>query len=112
MFIPPIVSAATPVNHTDVSYVCTDDHAAARMANDYLMSLSHQKIVYITGPKGSILSKRRLKRYCDALSQISTPMSIWRIDGDRVEGPLSSTYSFVTLYLPRSFDLTTSLRSA
>ncbi len=80
--IPPTVAAATPVSHSDVSYVCMDDQSAARVATEFLMSMGHKEIVYVTGPKGNILSDRRLTGYCDALSQKTEQMSIWKIDGD------------------------------
>lgn len=104
-FIPPTVAAATPVSHTNISYVCTDDQAAARIATEYLMSLGHQKIVYVTGPKGSILSERRLKGYCDALSQSSGPMSIWKIDGDGTSlgGRAAVERLFIRDTLPTAF---------
>jgi LacI family repressor for deo operon, udp, cdd, tsx, nupC, and nupG len=81
-YIPPTVAAATPVSHPRISSVCVDDQSAARIATEFLMSLRHQDIVFVSGPKGSILSERRLKGYCDALSQANDPISIWKIDGD------------------------------
>lgn len=80
--IPPAVAATIPVDHPNIGSVCIDDHAAARIATEFLMSLEHTKIVYVAGPKGSVLSERRLKGYCDALSQARGQMSIWKVDGD------------------------------
>lgn len=81
-FIPPTIAAATPIDHPNITSVGVDDHAAARIATEFLMSLEHRKIVYVAGPKGSILSERRLQGYCDALSQAHEQISIWKVDGD------------------------------
>lgn len=80
--IPPTVAATKPIDHPNISSVCVDDQSAARVATEFLMSLEHNKIVYVAGPKSSILSERRLKGYCDALSQSSQQISIWKVDGD------------------------------
>ncbi|WP_420861264.1 LacI family DNA-binding transcriptional regulator [Algirhabdus cladophorae] len=81
-FIPPTVAAATPIDHDGIISVSVDDQSAARVATEFLMSLEHEKIVYVSGPKGNILSERRLKGYCDALSQASDQISIWKVDSD------------------------------
>jgi LacI family repressor for deo operon, udp, cdd, tsx, nupC, and nupG len=103
--IPPTVAAAIPVSHANVSYVCTDDQSAARIATEYLMSLGHKKIVYVSGPKGSILSERRLKGYCDALSQSSEAMSIWKVDADgsSLGGRAAVERLFIRDTLPTAF---------
>ncbi|PRY76379.1 LacI family repressor for deo operon, udp, cdd, tsx, nupC, and nupG [Yoonia maritima] len=103
--IPPAVAAATPVQHDNISYVCTDDRAAARIATEYLMSLGHKRIVYVAGPKGNVLSERRLQGYCDALSQSSEPMSIWKIDGDGTSlgGRAAVERLFIRDTLPTAF---------
>jgi LacI family repressor for deo operon, udp, cdd, tsx, nupC, and nupG len=103
--IPPTVAAATPIEHANISYVCTDDQSAARVATEYLMSLGHKRIVYVAGPKGSVLTERRLKGYCDALSQSSEPMSIWKVDGDGTSlgGRAAVERLFIRDTLPTAF---------
>ncbi|MDE0590087.1 LacI family DNA-binding transcriptional regulator [Halocynthiibacter sp. C4] len=102
---PPMVAAARPVNRPDISYVGVDDAAAAKVATDYLISLGHERIVYVSGPAGDALSENRHRGYCDALSQAYDQSSVWRIQGDgTTEGGRSAIERlFIRDTLPTAF---------
>ena len=54
---PPLVAASRPVSHAEVAYVGIDDVNGTKVATDYLISLGHRKIVYVSGPAGDALSE-------------------------------------------------------
>ncbi|WP_096172302.1 LacI family DNA-binding transcriptional regulator [Cohaesibacter sp. ES.047] len=102
---PPLVSAYHPVNREDLSYVGVDDVAAAKIATEYLISLGHKRIVYITGPAGSATSELRYKGYCDAMLEAYDKPEIWRIraDGTSEGGRAAVELLFIRDTLPTAF---------
>lgn len=103
--IPPMVAAARPPNHADISYVGVNDAAASKVATEYLISLGHERIVYISGPQGDALSEARHRGYCDALTESSDQSSVWRVQGDgTTEGGRSAIERlFIKDTLPTAF---------
>ena len=79
---PPMVAACHPIEQENVSYVGVDDVTAARVATEYLISLGHRRIVYIAGPKGSVVDDLRYKGYCEAMLEAFNRPDIWKVQGD------------------------------
>lgn len=102
---PPMVAAARPISRSDISYVGVNDVAASKVATDYLISLGHRRIVYVSGSAGDPLSEHRLRGYCDALSNASDESSVWRVQGDgTTEGGRSAIERlFIRDTLPTAF---------
>lgn len=103
--IPPMVAAARPPNRDDISYVGVNDVAASKVATEYLLTLGHQQIVYVSGPQGDALSEARHRGYCDALTESSDQTSVWRVQGDgTTEGGRSAIERlFIRDTLPTAF---------
>lgn len=103
--VPPMVAAASPISNESVSFVGVDDRSAAKVATEYLLSLGHRKIIFITGPKGSKVSDRRLDGYCDALCNLPDPAEIWKMEGDgtRLGGRAATERIFIQDRLPTAF---------
>ena len=80
--LPPIVTAGRPVDPTDICYVGVDDVTSAKVATEYLVSLGHQEIAYVSGGSTDILSDLRHEGYQQGLRESSAPLRNWRIDGD------------------------------
>lgn len=80
--IPPTVSISRPVTTGDISYVGVDDVNGAKLATDYLISLGHKDIAFISGPQGDIVSELRFQGYCNALTTQYKRSSPWRVQGD------------------------------
>lgn len=80
--LPPIVACERPVAHADVSYVGVDDEAASKVATEYLISLGHKRIAFISGGSTDARSDRRHTGYRKGLTEASEPLSDWRIEGD------------------------------
>ncbi|MEY8099221.1 LacI family DNA-binding transcriptional regulator [Falsihalocynthiibacter sp. S25ZX9] len=103
--IPPMVAAARPINRPDISYVGVNDAAASKVATDYLISLGHKRIVYVSGPPGDALSEHRHRGYCEALTEAFNQSSVWRVQGDgTTEGGRSAIERlFIRDTLPTAF---------
>lgn len=80
--VPPLVAAANPVSHASVSYVGVDDVNASRVATEYLLSLGHSKIVFVSGPQGDAVSELRHQGYCMALANAVDESSFWKVSGN------------------------------
>lgn len=63
----PVVAVATAREDDGVLAVRLDDYAAARTMTEYLLSLGHRKIAFVTGDAGQLAAQRRLAGFCDAL---------------------------------------------
>lgn len=102
---PPLVAASRPVSHAEVAYVGIDDVNGTKVATDYLISLGHRKIVYVSGPAGDALSELRLQGYCNALTEAFDQSSIWKMDADGTsEGGRSAVERlFIRDTLPTAF---------
>ncbi len=77
--LPPMVAAATPISHANVSYVGVDDVSAAKIAAEYLISLGHRRIAYISGPQGGAVSELRHQGYCAALASAFDESAFWKV---------------------------------
>ena len=80
--LPPLVSASYPVSHSDVSYVGVDDVNASKLAVEYLLSLGHTKIAYISGPQGDAVSELRHQGYCAAMANPFDESYFWKVAGN------------------------------
>lgn len=85
--LPPIVSVGRPVEREDICYVGVDDVTAIKVATEYLVSLGHRDIAYVSGGATDVLSDLRHKGFLAGLRESAAPIEDWRIEGDgTVEG--------------------------
>ncbi|MEP2705882.1 MAG: LacI family DNA-binding transcriptional regulator [Roseibium sp.] len=80
--LPPIVATEQPVSNADVSYVGVDDVAASKMATEYLVSLGHRRITFISGGRADIRSDLRHSGYQQGLRESPEDLRDWRVEGD------------------------------
>lgn len=80
--LPPVVTVCRPVENTGISYVGVDDIAASKLATEYLVSLGHRKVVYVSGGATDVVSDLRHQGYLLGLNEAAVPLPDWRIDGD------------------------------
>lgn len=80
--LPPIVATERPVNTSEISYVGVDDVAASKMATEYLISLGHRRITFISGGRADIRSDLRHEGYCQGLKESPEALRDWRVEGD------------------------------
>ncbi|MBV1903961.1 MAG: LacI family transcriptional regulator [Marinosulfonomonas sp.] len=101
----PMIAATRPVNHAEVAFVGTDNVAAAKMATEYLISLGHREIAYVSGSKGDMVSELRQQGYQDGLSEAAQPIAEWAVDSDGTsEGGRSAVERlFIKDTLPTAF---------
>lgn len=80
--VPPLVAASCPVNHADLSYVGVDDVNASKVATEYLLSLGHSRIAFVSGPAGDTVSEMRHQGYCMALANAFDESYFWKVAGN------------------------------
>ncbi|WP_299811742.1 LacI family DNA-binding transcriptional regulator [uncultured Roseibium sp.] len=80
--LPPIVATERPVANAEISYVGVDDVAASKVATEYLISLGHRKITYISGGPADIRSDLRHAGYRKGLGESPERLRDWRVEGD------------------------------
>ena len=80
--LPPIVATERPVDRDDISYVGVDDVASAKMATEYLISLGHRRIVFISGGPADVRSDLRHSGYQKGLMESAVSLRDWRMEGD------------------------------
>ncbi|WP_417686684.1 LacI family DNA-binding transcriptional regulator [Roseibium sp.] len=80
--LPPIVATERPVDSPEISYVGVDDAAAAKMATEYLISLGHRRITYISGGPADVRSDLRHAGYQRGLKETPETLRDWRVEGD------------------------------
>jgi len=80
--LPPIVATERPVDRGDISYVGVDDVASAKMATEYLISLGHRRIVFISGGPADVRSDLRHSGYQKGLMESAVSLRDWRLEGD------------------------------
>jgi LacI family repressor for deo operon, udp, cdd, tsx, nupC, and nupG len=80
--LPPIVATERPVDRRDISYVGVDDVASAKMATEYLISLGHRRIVFISGGPADVRSDLRHSGYQKGLMESAVSLRDWRLEGD------------------------------
>ncbi len=103
--IPPLVAAAHPVTHADVSYVGVDDAHASKKAAEYLISLGHTRIAYVSGAQGDVVSELRHQGYCAALAEAFDESSFWKVQGNGTSegGRAAIERLFIKDNLPTAF---------
>lgn len=79
--LPPMVAVSRPVRRENVAYVGVDDVNGSKVATEYLMSLGHKQIVYVSGPHGDAVSELRYRGYCLALGEAFDAGSSWKVQG-------------------------------
>lgn len=103
---PPCVAAAHPINGAGLNYVGVNDVAASKTATEYLRSLGHQKIVFVSGPHGDAVSELRQKGYAQAMEiDAQKGDELWTVEGDStVEGGRAAVERlFIRDTLPTAF---------
>ena len=103
--IPPLVAASNPVSQARVSYVGVDDVNASKLAAEYLISLGHRRIAYISGPQGDAVSEMRHQGYCTALAAAFDESSFWKVQGNGTSegGRAAIERLFIKDNLPTAF---------
>jgi len=105
MALPPMVAVSKPVRHENVAYVGIDDVNGSKVATEYLMSLGHKRIAYVSGPHGDAVSDLRYRGYCMALGEALDPDLIWQVQGDGTSegGRAAVERLFIRDTLPTAF---------
>lgn len=80
--LPPTVAVGRPVADDQISYVGVDDVAASKIATEYLVSLGHRRIAFVSGGQGDVLSDLRHEGYRLGLAECPVKLEDWRIEGD------------------------------
>ncbi len=80
--LPPIVATERPVANPEVSYVGVDDVAASKIATEYLISLGHRRITFISGGMTDIRSDLRHSGYLQGLKESPETLRDWRMEGE------------------------------
>jgi LacI family repressor for deo operon, udp, cdd, tsx, nupC, and nupG len=79
----PVVLACEYIEGSDIPTVSIDNISSARKATDYLISLGHKRIGFISGPLDVVLSRDRLKGFRQAMNQNEIPVDSYLIqEGD------------------------------
>lgn len=79
---PTMVAATRPIDRPEVSYVGVDDVAASKMATEYLVSLGHKDIVYVSSSSSNVVSDLRYDGYLKGLAEAAVLLVDWRVEGD------------------------------
>jgi LacI family repressor for deo operon, udp, cdd, tsx, nupC, and nupG len=103
--MPPTVAASYPVDNSELSYVGVDDVNASKTATEYLLSLGHSRIAFVSGPQGDAVSERRHQGYCMALAEAFDESYIWKVAGDGTSegGRAAVERLFIKDSLPTAF---------
>ncbi|MGR3662728.1 MAG: LacI family DNA-binding transcriptional regulator [Paracoccaceae bacterium] len=104
-FFPPMVAATHPVNNPNVSYVGVDDVGAAVSATEYLVSLGHKEITFVSGPTGAKVSENRQTGFHRAItsSHLITNHQVVVGDGTSEGGRAAVERLFIQDNLPTAF---------
>jgi LacI family repressor for deo operon, udp, cdd, tsx, nupC, and nupG len=103
--LPPLVAVGRPIVGRDISYLGVDDVAASKVATEYLVSLGHRKIVYLSGGSTDVLSDLRHSGYRLGLQEAADKIDDWRIEGDSTSegGRAAVERLFIKDTLPTAF---------
>ncbi len=103
--LPPLVTVGRPIEGEDASYVGVDDVAASKIATEYLVSLGHRKIVFLSGGLSDVVSEMRHKGYRLGLNEASEQIEDWRVEGDGTSegGRAAVERLFIKDTLPTAF---------
>ncbi len=98
----PIVLVDNEQSSSSVHYVLSDDLQGGRAATEYLLSLGHRRIGYITGPMENKSSENRLRGYQEALRAAGVdPDASWVGPGNgRLHGGEKGLLTLLTLSPP------------
>lgn len=80
--LPPIVTVGRPVAQDDICYVGIDDVTATKVATEYLVSLGHRDLAFVSGGSTDVLSDLRHKGFQIGLRESPSRLKDWRIEGD------------------------------
>jgi LacI family repressor for deo operon, udp, cdd, tsx, nupC, and nupG len=79
----PVVLACEYLEGAEIPTVSIDNISSARKATEYLISLGHRRIGFISGPLNVILSRDRLKGFHQAMAQHNIPVESFLVqEGD------------------------------
>ena len=103
--LPPMVAAMRPIDHLDVAYVGVNDTNSTKMATEYLISLGHEDIAFISGPPGDVISDLRYQGYNAALANRFKKNVEWSVRGDGTSegGRAAVERLFIRDTLPTAF---------
>lgn len=103
--LPPVIAVGRPVEKEDVCYVGIDDVTAAKVATEYLVSLGHKDVAYVSGGSSDVLSDLRHEGYKRGLDEAAMPLRDWRIetDGTSEGGRSAVERMFIKDTLPSAF---------
>ncbi|WP_164661327.1 LacI family DNA-binding transcriptional regulator [Tropicibacter sp. Alg240-R139] len=103
--LPPSVAVGRPLETTESSFVGVNDIAASKMATEYLVSLGHRRIVFVSGGIGDVLSERRHQGYRLGLAECAEELADWRMEGDGTSegGRAAVERLFIKDTLPTAF---------
>lgn len=103
--IPHMVAAAHPISNGRVAYVGVDDFSASKVATEYLLSLGHKRIAYISGMQGDEVSEHRHQGYCTALAEAFDESYFWTVSGNGTSegGRAAIERLFIKDRLPTAF---------
>ncbi len=102
---PPVVAATRAIERHNVSYVGVDNEQASLVATEYLLSLGHREIVYVSGPGGDIVSESRQSGYKQAMTSARPDDKPWIIEstGTSEGGRAALERLFIRDTLPTAF---------
>jgi LacI family repressor for deo operon, udp, cdd, tsx, nupC, and nupG len=100
-----MIAVSRPVMHDEVAYIGVDDVDASKTATEYLLSLGHSRIVFVSGPLGDAVSELRYRGYAAAITGALDEKAIWQVEGDGTsEGGRSAVERlFIRDSLPTAF---------
>lgn len=103
--VPPVVAASYPVSHAQLSYVGVDDVNASKVATEYLLSLGHSRVAFVSGPQGDAVSEKRHQGYCMALANAFDESYFWKVTGNGTSegGRAAVERLFIKDSLPTAF---------
>lgn len=103
--IPHLVAAAHPVSNGRAAYVGVDDFSASKVATEYLLSLGHKRITFVTGMQGDEVSELRQQGYCTALAEAFDESYFWTVSGNGTSegGRAAVERMFIKDRLPTAF---------
>jgi LacI family transcriptional regulator, repressor for deo operon, udp, cdd, tsx, nupC, and nupG len=103
--LPPMIAVSRPVMHEEVAYIGVDDTDASKTATEYLLSLGHSRIAFVSGPPGDAVSELRYQGYSSAMARAVNESAVWKVEGDGTsEGGRSAVERlFIRDSLPTAF---------
>ncbi len=79
----PLVALCEAIPGADIPQIEIDNRAAARQMTQYLASLGHRRIAYVSGPADNVLEHERFQGYQDGLRDAGIPFDLqFVIPGD------------------------------